>query len=429
MAYPVPENEAGRNEAVRSYRIMDSAPEIVFTEIGEVAAQICGCPVSYVAFIEDDRFWFKAKYGLPEDFESCPREIAFCSVTVCGAELVYAPDLTKDERFRDFHFVVNEPHFRFYCAMPLITPEGYALGTICVMDFEPRTLTVEQQETMRRLAHQLVGQLEHRRRMIELDDAMRERDAAHAALAEEKARSDALLARVLPEPIAAELKAHGKVEPRFHPAVTVLLADVKGFTRFTERAEPAALIALLDRYFAAFDEVVARYRLEKLKTIGDAYLAVAGLPEPDSQHAINACLAALGMLEVAERIRAEREKLRLPFFELRIGMHTGPVISGVVGRRRFTFDVWGEAVNMAALMEAHGEPGRINVSETVAHLARRYLACTARGAVETRKKGPVQMVFLDRLEPDYARDAAGRLPNGKLHADCTPIFAAPGAGA
>ena len=423
MAYPLPANEPERNAAVRSYGIMDTPPEILFTEIGDLAAQICGCPVSYVAFIEDDRFWMKARYGLPEDFEGCPREIAFCSVTICGAELVYSPDLAADERFRDFHFVVNEPHFRFYCAMPLITPEGYAIGTICVMDFEPRELSFEQRETLRRLAHQLVGQLEHRRRMLELDAAMQERDAALKALAEEKARSDTLLAHVLPEQIAVELKQRGKVEPRFHRAVTVLLADVKGFTRFTERAEPAALIALLDRYFAAFDEVVARHSLEKLKTIGDAYLAVAGLPDPDPQHAVNACLAALGLLEVAEKIRAEREKLRLPFFELRIGMHTGPVISGVVGRRRFTFDVWGEAVNMAALMEAHGEPGRINVTEAVAHHAARYFACAPRGPVETLKKGPVPMVFLDRLQPDYARDPDGRLPNGSLHADCTPIFA------
>jgi GAF domain-containing protein len=193
MAYPVPDNEAERNEALRSYRIMDTPPEIAFTEIGELAAQICGCPVSYVAFIEEDRFWMKAKYGLPDDFEGCPREIAFCSITVCGSELVLSRDLVADERYRDFYFVVNEPHFRFYCAMPLITPEGFALGTICVMDFEPRDISIEQQEALRRLAHQLVALLEHRRRMIELDAAMRELDDAHAALSREKAQTEELL--------------------------------------------------------------------------------------------------------------------------------------------------------------------------------------------------------------------------------------------
>jgi class 3 adenylate cyclase len=407
MPYPVPENEAQRNVALRSYGIMDTPPEIAFTEVGELAAQICGCPVSYVAFIEEDRFWMKAKYGLPDDFQGCPREIAFCSVTVCGAELIYSPDLIEDERFRDFHFVVNEPHFRFYCAMPLITPEGYALGTICVMDFQPRELTFEQQETLRRLAHQLVSQLEYRRRLIELD-------AAHVALEQEKGRADELLSRILPDAIADELKSRGKVEPRFFPSATILFADIKGFTQFTERAEPAALIAMLDRYFAGFDEAVARHGVEKLKTVGDAYIAVAGLPQPDRHHVVNACLAALEMLDVVAKIRSERERLHLPFFEVRIGIHTGPVIAGVLGRRRFTYDVWGDAVNVASLMEANSEPNRINVSGSIFQAAATYFEFAARGAVQAKNKGAVPMYFLERLKQDFARDASGRLANERI---------------
>lgn len=406
MPYPVPENEEGRNAALRSYRIMDTPPEINFTEVGEVAAQVCDCPVSYVAFIEEDRFWMKAKYGLPDDFVSCPREIAFCSVTVCGAELVYSPDLTKDERFRDFHFVINEPHFRFYCAMPLITPEGYALGTICVMDFKPRELSFEQRETLRRLAHQMVGQLEHRRRLVELGEAMHQLDVAHVALAEEKARSDELLARILPEAIASELTAKGKVEPRFFESATILFADVKGFTRLTEQAEPAMLIALLDRYFTTFDEVVERHGVEKLKTIGDAYLAVCGVPEADRHHVVNTCLAALDMLDAAATIRRERERLRLPFLELRIGIHTGPLIAGVIGRRRFAYDVWGDAVNVAAQMEANSEPGRINVSEAVYDRAKDYFDFTSRGILGIKNKAPRPMYFLERLKPGVATDTA-----------------------
>jgi class 3 adenylate cyclase len=416
MAYPTPDNEAERNEALRSYRIMDSPPDIAFDEIGDLAAQICECPVAYVSFIEGDRFWFKSKYGLPDDFTSCPREIAFCSVTVCGADLVLSPDLAVDERFRDFPFVVNEPHFRFYCSMPLVTPEGYALGTICVMDFKPRDLSFERQETLRRLAHQLVGLLEHRRRMIELDEAMRALDSAHAALAAEKARTEELLHRMLPERIADELKEHGKVQPRFYPAATILFADVKGFTRFTERAEPATLIGMLDRYFAGFDDAVARYGVEKLKTIGDAYLAIAGVPALDRVHALNACLAALDMLGVVDAFRKERERLRLPFFEVRFGIHTGPVIAGVVGRRRFTYDVWGDAVNVAALMEANGEPGRINLSEAVYQHVKPYVEATGRGAIEVKNKAPIPMYFLERLKPEYSADAAGRTPNERLFA-------------
>ena len=139
---------------------MDGRPETEFNEIGGLAAKICECPVSYVSFIEDDRFWFKSKYGLPDDFEGCPREIAFCSVTVCGSELILSPDLVENARFRDLPFVVNEPHFRFYCAVPLVTPDGYAIGTICVMDFQPRDVSFTHQEALRPQAQQTMAQLE-----------------------------------------------------------------------------------------------------------------------------------------------------------------------------------------------------------------------------------------------------------------------------
>ncbi|HUF87099.1 MAG TPA: adenylate/guanylate cyclase domain-containing protein [Thermohalobaculum sp.] len=414
MPYPVPANEAERNAAVRSYRIMDTPPEIAFDEISDLAARICGCPVAYVSFIENDRQSFKSKYGLPDDFESCPREISFCQVSVCGADILLAPDLATDERFREFHFVVNEPHFRFYASMPLINAEGYALGTICVMDFEPRELSFEQQETLRRLAHQVVGLLEHRRRMIELGEAMQGLDEAHAALAEEKARSEELLARILPEPVAAEIKARGKVQPRFFPSATVLLADIKGFTAFTRQAEPASLIELLDRYFARFDDVMEHWGLEKLKTVGDAYLAVAGAPEPDRQHVLNACLAALEMQGTVAALGVERAKLHLPAFELRIGLHTGPLIAGVVGRRRFTYDVWGDAVNIAKVMEARGEPGRINVSDAVRQHVAAHFEFTAREPAPAKYGGELAMHFLDRLKPEFAQDAGGQEPNGRM---------------
>lgn len=414
LPYPVPANEAERNVALTSYRIMDTPPEIAFNEIGDLAAQICGCEVSYVSFIQGDRFWFKAKYGLAADFTGCPRELSFCSITVCGSELVISPNLLEDPRYKDFPFVLNEPHMRFYCAMPLITPEGYALGTICVMDFVPRDLTIEQKEALRRLAQQTVSLLEHRRRIIELDEAMKSLDESHRSLAKEKAQVDELLNRVLPESIATELRQNGQVEPRFYPSATILFSDVVGFTSLTERTEPRMLIGMLERYFGGFDEALLKHQVEKLKTIGDAYVAVAGVPASDPNHTVHACLAALEMLRVTARIRAEREKLRLPFFELRIGLHTGGVIAGVVGQRRFTFDIWGDAVNTAARMESAGSPGHINVSEDVYGRTRQYFDFTERGAVEVKNKAPLKMYLLDRLKPEFSSDASGLTMNEKL---------------
>lgn len=417
LPYPIPDNEAARNDALRRYRIMDTAPEIAFDELGELAAQICHCPIAYVAFIEDHRFWFKAKYGLPPDLVGCPREIAFCSVTVCGTEMVLSPDLTKDERYRDFPFVVNEPYLKFYCGIPLINPEGYALGTLCVMDFEPRDLGFEEQEALRRLSHQVVGQLELRRKLIELDQAMHELEQARESIAAEKARAEALLTNILPESIAEELKANGKVAPRHFPAATILFTDFRDFTGLAERTEPAMLIGLLDQYFGAFDEIVARHGLEKIKTIGDAYMAAAGVPHPARLHALDACMAALEMQDVVARLKAQRDKVRLPSLELRIGIHSGPVMAGVVGRRKFTYDIWGDSVNVAARMEANGEANRINVSETVYNHVKSLFEATPRGSIAVRNKAPTPMYFLDRLKPEFSKDGAGRQPNERFAAE------------
>ncbi len=419
--YPTPENEAERNASLRSYQIMDSVPDAAFDEINNIAAQICECPVAYISFIEDDRFWFKSKYGLPDDFEGCPREIAFCSVTVCGFELVVSNDLALDDTFKDFPFVVNEPHFRFYGSMPLVTPDGYSIGTICVMDFEPRELTHAQQESLRRLAQQTMAQLEYRRRIIELDETVRQLNEAHRALAREKARADKLLTTILPETIAKEMIENERVEPRFFSTSTVLFADVKGFTSFTETAEPATLIGLLDTYFAEFDETMSNLGMEKIKTIGDAYLAVAGVPNPDRLHTLRACLAAIEMQVAISKVNAGRQKLRLPFFEFRMGLHSGAVIAGVVGRQRFTYDIWGDAVNVASRLESHCEPGQIIVSATVYHQMSPYFNFTPKGSVEVKDKGLVEMFYLDRLKAEYAEDQAGTIASRNLFDRISPV--------
>ncbi|MFT6557064.1 MAG: class 3 adenylate cyclase [Sneathiella sp.] len=393
---------------------MNSRSETAFDEISNLAAQICDCPVAYVSFIEDDQFWFKSKYGLPEEFKGCPREIAFCSVTVCGSDIVIVPDLTKDDYFKNFTFVLEPPHFAFYCAMPLVTPDGYAIGTICVMDMKPRELNFEQQESLRRLAHQTIAQLEYRRRIIELDQTINELDAAHLALAKEKARADQLLETILPHTIAHELIENDKVAPRFFSDATILFIDIVGFTSFAEKAEPATLINMLNSYFSEFDTVMERFGLEKLKTIGDAYMAVAGVPISDRLHCQNTCLAALSVQKVAEQKKTERQKLRLPFFEFRIGINSGPVIAGLIGRKRFTYDIWGDAVNVAARLEAHSESGRINVSDRVYHQMAPYFDFTGQGTIEVKNKAPMSMYFLDRLKDMYSQDPDGRTGNQKL---------------
>src|SRR5262249_54891766 len=199
---------------------------------------------------------------MPPEFTQCPREAAFCATTICGTELIMVSDLREDERFNRLPTVTGEPYMRFYCGMPLITDDGYALGTLCVLDFEPRRLTFEQTEALRRLSRQVLTLLELRRRLIEHNQTIAQLEIAREEAAVQKARAEELLDNLLPRAVTEELKTYGRVRPKYIRSATVLLADFQGFTLLSERAEPAALIGLLDEYFSAFDDIVAGYGLE-----------------------------------------------------------------------------------------------------------------------------------------------------------------------
>jgi adenylate cyclase len=382
MVYPIPANEPSRLTALRAYDVVGTPPEMDFDEIAEVAAQVCGCPVAVINLVADKWEWYKGKCGIPQDVNREPRG-GICSTTICGNDLLIVSDLTKDERFADQHMVKGEPHFRFYAGAPMINPDGYALGSLCVLDYEPRQIGAQQMEALRCLTHQAVAQLELRRKVAELDDLRR-------ALAEEKLKAEDLLRNILPDDIAEELKMHRRVQPRYYDSVTILFTDFKGFTRLAESLEPRALIEELDEHFSAFDDIVTRHELEKLKTIGDAYMCVAGLPERTQTHALNACAAALDIRDYMARVNIARDKLRLPRWEIRIGLHTGGVIAGVVGKKKFTYDIWGDAMNVAALMEAQAEPGQIVLSDSTFNRVRGRFETEFRNEIDTAKKGRIR---------------------------------------
>jgi len=415
--FPVPENERERLGVLREYEILDTGPDLAYDEIGELAAQICSCPIAAVTFMDEKRQWLKSVYGLPPEDNEIPREVSLCCQAICGTELLIADDLSSDTRFHDHPFVVGPPNFKFYCGAPLVTPEGYVLGTLVVLDYVPHEMSAEQKVAMRRLSNQVMTQLALRRKVIELDGALRELDRARTEMTAEKNRSDMLLENILPKSIAAELKSSGKVQPRYYRSATILFADIRHSTAVVENTEPAGLIALLDQYFGVFDEIVSRHGLEKLKTMGDSYIAVGGLPQENRSHVIDAALAALEMRRIVQRLNVQREKMRLPGLGVRIGLHTGPVMAGVIGRHRFTYDIWGDAVNLAAGMESSGEAGQINVSETTTGAATRFFEFESRGPVPIKGKGAVPMFFLKRLRAEFSRDPDGEMPGPSLLAE------------
>jgi class 3 adenylate cyclase len=407
----VPPNDAERVAALKEYRVLDTPAEFEYDALTELAAQICGCPVALLGLIDETRDWIKAKYGLPPSFTEAPRDMVVCAATICQNDLIYVPDLTKDERFKNYPNVVGEPYARFYCGMPLINHDGYALGTLCVIDFEPHEITPAQREAVRRLANQAVAQLELRRQLIERDALVRDLDAAKSAMVAEQARSDELLRNILPAAIAVELKANRQVQPRHYDLATIMFADFTGFTRLTESMQPAALVQQLNQHFTRFDEIVERRRLETLKTIGDAYLCVGGLPEANRTHAVDACLAALEMQTYLGTWNRQREKLRMQPWKLRIGINTGPVVAGLVGKRRFTYDIWGDSVNVAQRLEATADPGRINISASTHHYVSKLFETEPRGALEVKNKPPMEMFFVNRIKREFSADGDGATPN------------------
>jgi adenylate cyclase len=414
MDIAIPANEPERFEALTSYAILDTLPEIGFDEITELAAQICDCPAALVSFIDPSRQWIKAKYGLPAELSECPREISVCKVTICNNDILYVPDLLSDERFNTSPLVTGGLKLRFYCGVPLITQDGYALGTLCVVDFKSRELSFEQREALRRLSRQTMVHLELRRQLIERNEMLRQLELARDRAVAEKGESERLLLNILPPSIAAELKASQRVQPRFFDSASVIFIDFSGFTRIVETMEPASVIDQLDQHFTRFDDIMAKHRLEKLKTIGDAYLAVGGVPEHNRSHPVDAALCALQILDHLSKLNRQREKLHLPAWLARIGINTGPVIAGVVGKHKFTYDIWGNTVNVAERVEAAGAPGRITISEaTWQHIKGRF-ETEPRGAVEVKHKGLVNMYFLNRVKPELSSDPAGTMPNDRF---------------
>jgi class 3 adenylate cyclase/lipopolysaccharide biosynthesis regulator YciM len=211
----------------------------------------------------------------------------------------------------------------------------------------------------------------------------------------EKDRSDQLLLNVLPAETAEELKEKGSATPKHYDLVTVLFTDFKGFTKIAEKLSPQELVENLDFCFHAFDKIIDKYKIEKIKTIGDAYMCAGGIPVKNTSNPIDVVNAALEIREFMEQLKRKKEANGEDFWELRIGIHTGPVIAGVVGNKKFAYDIWGDAVNTASRMESSGIPGKVNISGQTYHLIKDEFNCTFRGKIEAKNKGEIDMYIVD----------------------------------
>jgi class 3 adenylate cyclase len=248
-----------------------------------------------------------------------------------------------------------------------------------------------------------------RRRQEELEQIITKKNEDLIKINE---KTEALLANVLPKDTAEELMAKGKATKTKYNFVTVLFSDIQGFTQIAEEMNPEVLIDELDKFFFHFDSVVDKYRIEKIKTIGDAYMCAGGIPEKNRTNPVEVTLAALEMQDYMHKLKEESLVRGIKYWDIRIGIHTGNVIAGVVGHKKLSYDIWGDTVNIASRMESSGEGGRINISGATYEFVKDFFECEYRGRMPVKYKGELEMYFVKGIRPEL-RDGNG-LPNERF---------------
>lgn len=271
------------------------------------------------------------------------------------------------------------------------------------MKIAERTREIREQniqiEKQKQKIEEKRDQLEEQKRLLEI----------------EKEKTEKLLQNIIPESTVHELKTKGKATARAYKTVSVMFTDFVGFTKIAEKMSPSDLVTELDIYFRKFDEIVVNNNLEKIKTIGDAYMCAGGVPVRNNTNPIDACLAALQIQDAMVHMREEARENGRVIWDLRLGINTGEVTAGVIGSEKLAYDIWGSTVNQAQRMEMLGEPGKVTISgQTFLHVEP-YFLCSFKGKVKSKSKGLIDMYTVDSIKPELSVDGKGLLPNERFH--------------
>ncbi|MBU0765815.1 MAG: response regulator [Bacteroidetes bacterium] len=260
----------------------------------------------------------------------------------------------------------------------------------------------------------IIGEDGETEKLIAIESDITRIKEQEVIIMQEKEKSETLLLNILPKETARELKEKGSATPRMYRRTTVMFTDFINFTKACEGLSPQELVDELHLYFAHFDDIMEKHYLEKIKTIGDAYMCAGGLPIRNNSHAINAVMAGMEIQRFIKDLNEKRSADGKTVWNLRCGIHSGPVVAGVVGKKKFAYDIWGDSVNIAARMEQSGEPGRVNISETTYEFIREYFECEYRGKINAKNKGKIDMYFVIGLKEEFSVDEKGIEPNDRF---------------
>ena len=364
---PILENEQERLKDLDSLGIVkeDIRKDQRFSSLPRLASYLTSCPQAWINIIDKDTQHCKIDYGqnsvLSYMSREIPRGLTACQHVVNNnCEPLVIEDCTVDERTKLVAEASGGGFPRFYAGSPIVSKNGFILGTFCVMDEEPRSISHEQLEGLRLLADQFVELLDTR--------------------------------QVEPPSVNNDDKL--AVNGDYYSSASILFADFVGFTQKTEEIQPGELLEILSSYFNGFDQIMERFGLKKVKTIGDAYMAIGGVPDKNSDHAIQVCKAAQEMIKYVNGMGVQQEALGKDSWKLRVGINTGPVIAGNTGNN---FDIWGDAVNVAARLESSGEEGKIQISEKTKQFLSENAKVTFREKVHLKNKGEMDTFFLEEI--------------------------------